>query len=129
MPSKRDLAQLRRLLQQRRHALLDAAASTDREVVSLREQTRDPESEESAQVEVADSTLTHMIDSQRAEVGEIDAALARLDAGTYGLCDECGLAIPLARLKALPYTRHCEEDAERHEAHHHAANPAAMPTL
>ena len=129
MASKRDLALLRRLLQRRKRALLEAATSTDQEVESLRGQTRDPESEESAQVEVADSTLTHLVESERAEVSEIDAALARLDSGSFGLCTECHQPIPVKRLKALPYTPFCEEDAERREAHQHAANPAALPTL
>jgi DnaK suppressor protein len=38
---------------------------------------------------------------------EINSALRRLDAGTYGRCEECGAAIPKARLQALPYARHC----------------------
>lgn len=37
----------------------------------------------------------------------IDAALQRIDAGTFGTCVECGVAIPDARLKALPYAAYC----------------------
>lgn len=36
-----------------------------------------------------------------------DAALERLAAGRYGLCDGCGTRIPLARLRALPETTVC----------------------
>ena len=129
MASKRDLAALRRLLQRRRHELLETTASGDREILSLRNQTRDPESEESAQVEVADFALSHVLESRRAEIDEVDAALARMDSGTYGLCAECHQPVPMSRLKALPYTLLCEEDAERNEADRHAANPAAQPTL
>lgn len=43
----------------------------------------------------------------RAAVDEIDRALAKMDAGTYGVCERCGNAIPKARLKALPYASLC----------------------
>jgi DnaK suppressor protein len=38
---------------------------------------------------------------------EIDDALAKLDAGTYGECEECGGAISEARLEAMPAARLC----------------------
>ena len=43
----------------------------------------------------------------RAAVDEIDRALAKIDAGTYGICEGCGQPIPRARLKALPYAALC----------------------
>ena len=43
----------------------------------------------------------------RAAVEEIDRALAKMDAGTYGICERCGNPIPKARLKALPYAALC----------------------
>ncbi len=43
----------------------------------------------------------------RAAVDEIDHALAKMDAGTYGVCERCGNPIPKARLKALPYAALC----------------------
>ena len=43
----------------------------------------------------------------RAAVDEIDRALAKMDAGTYGVCERCGQPIPKARLKALPYASLC----------------------
>ena len=42
-----------------------------------------------------------------AAVGEIDAALQRIDDGTYGSCERCHQAIPKPRLKALPFARLC----------------------
>lgn len=44
---------------------------------------------------------------------EIGEALKRIDAGTYGKCEECQAAIPKARLQALPYTRHCVKCARK----------------
>jgi len=40
-------------------------------------------------------------------LAKIEEAVARIDEGTYGTCDECGNAIPVARLDALPYTKLC----------------------
>lgn len=43
----------------------------------------------------------------RAAVDEIDHAIAKIGAGTYGRCEGCGHPIPKARLKALPHARLC----------------------
>jgi DnaK suppressor protein len=43
----------------------------------------------------------------RAAVEEIDRALAKIDSGAYGTCEQCGQPIPKARLKALPYATLC----------------------
>lgn len=37
----------------------------------------------------------------------VDAALQRLDAGTFGVCQRCGEAIAEGRLEALPWAAHC----------------------
>jgi DnaK suppressor protein len=40
-------------------------------------------------------------------IGQVEHALARLDAGTYGQCERCGKAIPKARLEAFPSVTLC----------------------
>jgi DnaK suppressor protein len=42
-----------------------------------------------------------------AAVEDIDKALAKIEAGTYGICERCGQPIPKERLKALPYAALC----------------------
>jgi len=42
-----------------------------------------------------------------AAVEEIDRALAKIDNGTYGICEQCGEHIPKERLRALPYAALC----------------------
>jgi DnaK suppressor protein len=42
---------------------------------------------------------------------KVDAALARIEAGGYGICENCGEAIPVARLDALPYSTLCVDCA------------------
>ena len=44
---------------------------------------------------------------------EIEAALQRIDAGTYGVCDGCGKPIGAERLAAIPWTRLCIDDRRR----------------
>ncbi|MCY7734518.1 TraR/DksA family transcriptional regulator [Bacillus safensis] len=46
--------------------------------------------------------------------GEIDAALKRMEDGTYGICEKTGKEIPYERLKAVPYTRF-SIDAKKNE--------------
>ena len=47
----------------------------------------------------------------RDQLDDIDRALQRLDAGTYGTCEVCGAAIGEERLEAMPATRWCREHA------------------
>jgi len=51
-----------------------------------------------------DLALTELWEHQ---VEKIEAALARMDNGTYGRCLECGEPIPLERLEALPSAEYC----------------------
>jgi RNA polymerase-binding protein DksA len=44
---------------------------------------------------------------------EILAALARIQAGTFGNCEECHKKIPQQRLEVLPYARHCVDCASK----------------
>ena len=62
------------------------------------------------------SDIRDDLDSQAAtELDQVNQALARLDAGEYGLCTECDEPIAEARLKALPYATLCIQCAEATE--------------
>jgi DnaK suppressor protein len=55
-------------------------------------------------------------DRERVKLKQIDDALERLDDGTYGVCESCGLEIAEERLIAMPFTRlcrDCQQDEER----------------
>ena len=54
-------------------------------------------------------------DRQRKLISKIDAALKRLDEGTYGFCEETGEPISLKRLDARPIATLSIEAQERHE--------------
>ncbi len=52
-------------------------------------------------------------------LAQVDHALARLDAGTYGICENCGQPIPAARLEARPFATlgvDCQEKLESGQA-------------
>ena len=48
-----------------------------------------------------------LMENEEQTLGEIAAALERIERGTFGCCEECQQTIPQARLEALPYTRYC----------------------
>jgi DnaK suppressor protein len=68
---------------------------------------RDIERTDRVQEEAAEVTLTALEEHERREMADIQAALARIEAGTYGICDTCGVAISPARLAAFPMARRC----------------------
>ncbi|HZM31560.1 MAG TPA: TraR/DksA C4-type zinc finger protein [Acidimicrobiales bacterium] len=52
--------------------------------------------------------LLHQLNEQ---LDEVNRALAKVEAGTYGLCERCGQPIGEARLEAMPATRYCIQHA------------------
>jgi RNA polymerase-binding transcription factor DksA len=49
------------------------------------------------------------------ELQEVEAARARLKKGTYGQCSDCGVGIPIGRLRAQPAALRCVPCQERHD--------------
>lgn len=109
----------RRLLEERRKVL----AAID----YLHEENRGSLEEEAEEVpldnhlaETATVTLDREIDYTLEEnashvLAAIDAALERIDQGTYGICSTCGNPIPAERLQALPYASQCIDCKRRDE--------------
>jgi DnaK suppressor protein len=56
-----------------------------------------------------------LLENGEQTLAETAAALARIEAQTFGRCEECQTEIPRARLEALPYTRHCIDCARELE--------------
>ena len=54
-----------------------------------------------------DRRLAGILYDRGVSLEQVDAALARLDAGTFGTCIRCGRAIAAERLEALPWAAHC----------------------
>jgi DnaK suppressor protein len=57
-----------------------------------------------------------LLENEERTLGEVAAALGRVERGTFGPCEGCGKAIPTGRLRALPYARYCVECARRSES-------------
>jgi len=58
-------------------------------------------------------------DREREKLHSIDEALLRIAEDEYGICEECEEEIPLGRLKAMPFARHCvkcKSDLEKLQA-------------
>jgi len=52
---------------------------------------------------------------KRRRIEEIDGALSRMDAGTFGLCESCGKPIPVKRLERMPGATLCVACKEKEE--------------
>lgn len=70
-----------------------------------------PDWEEHAQESENDEVMEDLGIAGQNEIRAIDAALARIAAGTYGDCVECGEAISEDRLDLLPHTPFCKKHA------------------
>ena len=107
------LAAQRRELEARRDSYL---ADVDRSTATALELTEDGANQDMADedgfgegdtLNVERDRLLLVATEARAKVAEIDAALERVDAGTYGQCEACGKAIPHARLEVVPEATLC----------------------
>jgi len=104
------------LLQARRRQLLDevrekiAASGEGLGLVNQSKITDDDGlADAAAEMEVA------MVMRESQELQEIEAALARIDNGSYGSCADCGDEIGQARLKANPAAKRCLPCQEQYE--------------
>ena len=57
-----------------------------------------------------------LLENSADQRAQVEAALARIDAGTYGTCVDCGQQIPDARLEVRPEAARCVADQEKFEA-------------
>jgi DnaK suppressor protein len=57
-----------------------------------------------------------MLENEAQLLVEINDALARIEHGTFGRCENCGQEISRERLEALPYARYCTRCARKFEA-------------
>ncbi len=110
-----DLAQARLRLQRRRREILEASRRAASAIDQLRQAERDPEIEEASQSEQQQYDLSQLGDVEQREIVQIDAAIARLDAGEYGTCRVCREEIDSSRLAALPFVLDCADCATRRE--------------
>lgn len=99
-------AEFRRQLLDAREALFRTIGATDEELDAL--MAREPgDPLEHATSTSAAALLSRLQGQEKHELDEIVDALARLEGGTYGLCERCRRPIPLERVRAMPAGRYC----------------------
>ncbi len=105
------LAKLRDMLLEKRRSLLGAIDSLSQDSASSKETTgtsRMPGENADAASETLDmDTLMLSMESEDEFLRKVDEALAKIENGTYGLCEECGKAIEETRLEAMPFATTC----------------------
>jgi DnaK suppressor protein len=109
-----------RLLDERRR-VVDAIDNIHTENPgSLGEETEETTFQDNHLGDIATATFDREMASTLEEnsthvLAEIDAALARIDEGTYGVCVRCGEPIGQERLEALPWATLCIDDKRKQE--------------
>jgi DnaK suppressor protein len=104
--SKKELEKYRRLLEEKKSSLsAELAKARDAEEETTVEATQDIA--DKAVSSYTREFLYSLSDSDRTTLLQIDEALARIDDGSYGLCDNCGTPMAEKRLLAVPWTPYC----------------------
>lgn len=104
--NKRNMEFFRTLLHQRIDELRSEAGKT---VESMDGDENFPDPSDRATMESNRNSMLRIRDRERKLIFKIQEALQRLDAGEYGICEECGEEISIERLKARPVTTLCIE--------------------
>ena len=119
------LAQLRSALEQEAAQLRERIAEQGADLVESAE-TDLRDIEDKAAREAMRFGSTRMLARDRARMREVEAALARMSSGDYGICEESDDPIPFRRLELDPATRYtaaAQEELERERADEHDPNP------
>jgi DnaK suppressor protein len=109
--NKKDLKRFRGLLLEKRNDLLARvrdARSSDAESSGAAA----PDLGDRALSTVSRDLLYQLSAGERDVLRRIDAALDRMEAGTYGDCVHCKKKVQKGRLEAVPWARHCIECQE-----------------
>ena len=112
---KKKLNYFKKKLELERQRVLDIL-SVDDKVKEIRESERQPADEADQALDLANQTFTwSMRKREFLKLREIDEALARIDNGSFGICEETGELIEEKRLEVQPWTRMSLEAAKEIE--------------
>ncbi|MDZ4290072.1 MAG: TraR/DksA family transcriptional regulator [Prosthecobacter sp.] len=95
-------------LQTLRDRLLENRGAQIAELAKAAESNR-VDMDDGGEDEVDHDTALSILSHEQDALYEVDAAIRRILAGSYGICEESGNAIPAARLRAVPWTRYTQE--------------------
>lgn len=102
---REQLEMFRKQLLQKKHEILTDAGKTMSEMTD--QTTNVPDPNDRATLESGRSFELRIRDRERKLVTKIDEAIARIEDGAYGVCEDCGEEIGLKRLEARPVTTLC----------------------
>ena len=115
--NKTQLKKFRVLLEQKRNELMRKAKQSIDEDMTL-DVSDLPDEMDLASSEYLQSFTFRLRGREKVFLDKINKALAKIDEGTFGVCEECGEDIAVKRLEARPETNlciRCKEDQERVE--------------
>ncbi len=98
--------EMRRRLREMRQRLFRTVATTDEELATLEAHQPGGPMEDVVHDTVA-TLLSRLGAHEKRELDEVFTAQARLETGSFGVCEGCRRPIPLARLRAAPTARSC----------------------
>jgi DnaK suppressor protein len=98
--------EFRRRLLEARESLLRTVAATDEEMAGL-EVPGPGDLTDRAAAASTTALVSRLGGQDKRELDDVAEALRRLGSGAYGICESCGKAIPLLRLRAMPAARFC----------------------
>ena len=108
MPNKNQIDELKIILLARKESILANISSSRANIDELKNQEINDDLDYAELV--SDSFTEGMIaNHQVEELKQIEESLIKIVKGTYGICDMCGVVIPLGRLKAKPFAKFCTE--------------------
>jgi DnaK suppressor protein len=108
--------ELKKMLEDRRRELMSEVQGRIRDVRTDSSKDREVlDQGESSEVDIQEDIEFALIQMKSETLNKIDAALRRLDDGSYGDCFECGDEISEARLRALPFAVRCKDCEEARE--------------
>jgi DnaK suppressor protein len=114
--AKNRYTELKKMLEDRRRELMNEVQGRIREVRTDSSKDREVlDQGESSEVDIQEDIEFALIQMKSETLNKIDAALRRLEDGTYGDCFECGDEIAGARLRALPFAVRCKDCEEARE--------------
>jgi DnaK suppressor protein len=109
-------SELKKMLEDRRRELMRDVQGKIRDVRSEGGKEREVlDQGESSEVDIQEDIEFALIQMKAETLNKIDAALRRLEEGSYGDCFECGDEISEARLRALPFAVRCKDCEEARE--------------
>jgi DnaK suppressor protein len=114
---KKDQERFKALLQEQRVELLDKARKTLEQDMAL-DVNELPDDMDFATSQSDQGMILRLRGREKTLLKKIDGALKRLEAGEFGICDECGDEIAMKRLEARPVTSlciECKTEQERRE--------------